>query len=485
MVSFSAVNTKRYGGGATVNYNFARDWNLSLSGGDSEETLDSEVDRLNKVTGVRAHINSNVGKEATWYTQALLNGSLFNLPGGAAKASLGAEYRHEFYRFGPKTNPSRRQVSRHIKSIFGELFLPMLRHVDVSVGLRHDDYSDFGSTTNPKVGVSWRISPEFKLRSAYGTSFRAPGANLESAVGAGVTNIFADFVNNPTGPGLVPMVAIVGSRALKPEKAKTFSLGVDYTPDSVPGLRASLNYYNINYRDRIVTPPWPFDTLTNPNLAALITHYPTSAQMIAALSALVEPDTVISDFVAGVNFDLNSPGFQGSFDVLDDRQMNASVVKTSGLDFLLDYHRPLGDGDLRVALNASYIFGLKTQFTSTAPIAELVDTYANPVDLRGRLSAGWGTKDFDVAAAVNYTDGYTNNGTVLVPEPVRTFTTVDLNLRYTLGTFDFGASALNIFDRHPPHINNALGLAARSSYDSANASVLGRTLTFRISKKWW
>src|SRR3546814_5341283 len=39
---------------------------------------------------------------------------------------------------------------------------------------------------------------------------------------------------------------------LGPERSKSWTAGMDLTPESVRGLRLSLTYYEIDYRDRIV-----------------------------------------------------------------------------------------------------------------------------------------------------------------------------------------------------------------------------------------
>ena len=37
-----------------------------------------------------------------------------------------------------------------------------------------DNYSDFGTTTNPKVGLKWGVVPQLVMRGTYETAFRAP-----------------------------------------------------------------------------------------------------------------------------------------------------------------------------------------------------------------------------------------------------------------------------------------------------------------------
>lgn len=47
-------------------------------------------------------------------------------------------------------------------------------YVRTYLGLRHDRYSDFGSSTNPRLSLLWQARPNHQLRLGYGSAFRAP-----------------------------------------------------------------------------------------------------------------------------------------------------------------------------------------------------------------------------------------------------------------------------------------------------------------------
>lgn len=49
--------------------------------------------------------------------------------------------------------------------------------VGVTFGLRHDDYSDFGSSTNPRLGIIYKPSSKLHFKALYGQAFRAPTFN--------------------------------------------------------------------------------------------------------------------------------------------------------------------------------------------------------------------------------------------------------------------------------------------------------------------
>ena len=99
-------------------------------------------------------------------------------------------------------------LNRNVKSVFGELVVPifgadnattLLQELTVSAAGRYDDYSDVGSTFNPKFGLTWRPIDWLKLRAAYGESFNAP--SLADGPTADLTTVFLL-------PGSLPEVAL-------------------------------------------------------------------------------------------------------------------------------------------------------------------------------------------------------------------------------------------------------------------------------------
>lgn len=79
-------------------------------------------------------------------------------------------------------------------------------NVNTILGLRHDDYTDFGSTTNPRLGATWQVG-EWQLRGNVGTGFRAP-TSLEQ---------YSSFVRGVS--------LITGNEELSAEKARMVDVG--------------------------------------------------------------------------------------------------------------------------------------------------------------------------------------------------------------------------------------------------------------------
>jgi outer membrane cobalamin receptor len=90
----------------------------------------------------------------------------------------------------------------------------------LTAGVRYDDYSDFGSTTNPRLALVWETSPQLTSKLLYGQAYRAPSFSEQWVK------------NNPQ---------TVGNPDLGPEETETLELAFDYQPTN--DLRMGLNFF--------------------------------------------------------------------------------------------------------------------------------------------------------------------------------------------------------------------------------------------------
>ena len=65
---------------------------------------------------------------------------------------------------------------RDVTALFAEFAIPIVKNLDATISVRYDDYSDVGSTTNPKFSLRFQPVPELLLRASYNTGF--PCADL-------------------------------------------------------------------------------------------------------------------------------------------------------------------------------------------------------------------------------------------------------------------------------------------------------------------
>lgn len=93
---------------------------------------------------------------------------------------------------------------------------------ELTLGLRLDEYSDFGSTVNPRVALVWDTDHNLTTKFLYGSAFRAPS----------FTEQFLQ--NNPVN---------LGNPDLQPEEIDTYEVAFDYRPSFGTQIILSLFHY--------------------------------------------------------------------------------------------------------------------------------------------------------------------------------------------------------------------------------------------------
>jgi iron complex outermembrane recepter protein len=271
---------------------------------------------LNYMMGYRS-ISSNF---AVNEKSGRVDGPLFDLPAGPVKAAIGASY--TTYNFGIREIDTRQSQNLLVNlndgqgwesfwAVFTQVNvpligddnrLPLVAGLELELSWRHDQYSDVGGTSNPKVAFNWRVIDDFTIRGGWGQSFRAPsfgetnetitftltGWNLPPTVapanqaigiscaggvptaGSGAEKVFNMFsgpyfvctpgaaLNVPGGlqlggssTGAISHGArdIVNTeqQTIEPERATNWSLGFDYTPSTgfLQGLNIQATWYRL------------------------------------------------------------------------------------------------------------------------------------------------------------------------------------------------------------------------------------------------
>lgn len=230
-------------------------------------------------TALNPFVSGPLGSDAlvdSLYTDALLKfasrqesisgfvrGSALELPAGAVQVVVGSEYhkstlepryiKHDFFPSGTEF-----QFDRDSYALFGELRIPLFSGNDravkrdvltASVAGRYDHFSDFGSTTNPQFGLTWRPIESLLLRGSYGRAFKAPPLpNLYNpqAIVPSVT------VFDPVkGQNAFVSVLQGGNPDLRPTRGKSHSFGAVWASDAVPGLDVSVTNWHVEERDAV------------------------------------------------------------------------------------------------------------------------------------------------------------------------------------------------------------------------------------------
>ena len=278
--------------------------------------------------------------EHYWVNEKGVNfdGPLFDVPAGQVKAAIGANYTSFHFTFTALDNTGSptlivptlsEALSKQVWAVFSQVnipifgdanALPLLRKLELEASWRHDQYSDVGGTSNPKVAFNWSPIDDLTFKGTWGTSFRAPSFaeqsnQVKTVFSAQNTPLFpipqtlvvtcnpvhnspADKLINP-GPGMIGWAGVVGNngvagqncgdgkglpvgltvlgssgpptlaglrtylnqsgQVLHPETAINYGLGVDYAPTNfLQGLDVQVTWYSVKINGSL-------QGFTNPN----------------------------------------------------------------------------------------------------------------------------------------------------------------------------------------------------------------------------
>ncbi|MBC2778914.1 TonB-dependent receptor domain-containing protein [Parasphingopyxis marina] len=475
--------------------------------------------------------------------QMQADGTLFSIGGGDVRLAFGTEYQGLFREQTIQTvrptgeilppNISPRQ-EREVLSAFGELFVPVIsdenggpgaRELSISLALRYDHYQDEqiapaltlldAGTWNPKIGIRYQPFEDLSFRATWGTSFRAPvlgdyslGAptvSLPTVISPGV----AAANGLPAAPVYITTLIQGGhTLGLSPEEAETWTAGMEFTPDWLPGLVGSITYYNIEFTNQI-QPPASQSSLNDPDYVAalvsssenliipgtgLVIFNPTTDQLqqfLAFGGAATAHVGVPDPFLYGSGSAPVGPQNTAVYALIDGLSHNTGIVQTDGIDVSLQYSFDTDIGTFSIGDTFSYVFNYDQSLLSSAPLQDFLNQVDFPLRFVNRAQLGYAVEGFAANVFVNYQNGY-DNTTVTPAARVESYTTFDLTVTFDTGdrpdmralrNMRFAFSAQNLFDADPPFARVVQG-AAVQNYDSQNASPLGRLLSFQITKSF-
>lgn len=465
------------------------------------ESWDAEV---SAVYGISENMGENLflgtlvsnptGRTELLTIEAKGYGDLFATPGGMIRTAIGAQYRGESFDASNELRNTSFKDDRDVFAAYGEVYVPLIgegnrvpgvEFLELTGAVRWEDYSVFGSTTNPKFGAVWSPIEGLKFRGTWSTSFRAPHYGELDTSGNQVAGLPPFFLPDPSSPsgfsGLV--VSSGGNPDLGPEDATIWTVGFDYTAELLSGVTLGATYFNISYDDRIIpvnSEIFLFDAfLIEDQLGDLLTRVSDPTDQ-AQIFSLIDP---------GLNFGLAVDDVGG---FLDARSQNLAGVDQSGIDANMAIQADTEIGSLTFNLNGTYLLKFDRQITPTAPIVDELDTIFNPTEFRLRTGLIWSNGTVNLAGFLNYTDSYSNN-TGGGNEDIDAWTTFDFSAVVDLGrAFSESAfldgmsvqlSAVNAFNEDPPFVNipNA---SFPIGFDGANANPLGRSVSLELLKRF-
>ncbi|WP_444926356.1 TonB-dependent receptor [Microbulbifer sp. TRSA002] len=382
-----------------------------------------------------------------------INGDLFATSNGAVAMAAGLEYREEkvsdipddqFQRgliFG--TESVYAKASRDISSAYVEVAIPLPARFDLALAARYDDYSDFGSTTNPMASLLWTATDQLSLRASWGTGFRAPslaqiglGDSQESVFFADTYGCEANGINIEDCGELDYTIIYSANPDLEAEESESFNIGAVYEP--IENLSISLDYWNITQEGKIDEVPFGYVYNLHCNdqdSTICVRDTPLEGQALGSLQSLRNGYTNIGEQdVSGVDLTIVYTGFE------------------------------LAGGEIGLRLDYSYLAEFERVELDTTGEAFITRDQAGEYEYpqhRWNATADWTFDNFGFSAGLSYIGEFEDtpdidfNGTLDYEShstrTVDSFLTMNMQARYTgFENMVLSLGADNVFDEEPP-----------------------------------
>jgi iron complex outermembrane receptor protein len=389
---------------------------------------------IDYITGTNPVVDSFM----MWSWDFKANGDLFDMGDmGVIRAAAGVEYRYEELasvrtianETGDIVGGSESTSvfgERDIKSLYAEVSIPVYDLMEFQVAARYEDYSDFGDTTKPKIGMKFTPVEGLLLRAAYGQSFRAP--DLPFLYSSGSVSFTSQFLNDPLRPSDPPNQIKTrggGNIDLQPEETDSTYVGVVVDMgkffNKLDGLSFEVDLWKFEQTDVIsrISANTIVANAGNPFYDAFITRLPPG------------PGETI-----------------GLIQEVSTQWQNLESQETQGIDLAVSYTLSTENyGEYRFKVEGTYV----DEFTfvdSEGNTEQWAGTWTQP-RWRANGTIAWNYGDWAASMFISWVGEYEE--LYLAPEKVKSYWRFNPQVSYS-GIADtkitFGVR--NVFDEEPP-----------------------------------
>jgi iron complex outermembrane receptor protein len=443
------------------------------------------------------------GENSVDFVDFRVTKDLMQMAAGPLAAAFGVEHRKEesFFEATDITaqlgslgiDPdSDTKGDRKATALFTEFGIPIMRNLDLTLAARYDKYSDFGNTTNPKIGLRYQPTKQVLVRGSYNKGFRAPTLyeiyqpasltfttdNYDDPVlcpgGVAVPGASAGVVcgqqvlQRNAGPGGIGLPV----SSLEPEKSDTFTVGFVFEP--MPSMAFGFDLWSIKIKNLISA--YPEQSVFGDPVANAARFTRCSGLPAGPIAGQIDR--------SDVDVCLNFPTFD-PIAFIDGTTTNLGELRTRGIDLSFTWRSDATPfGRWGVGIDGTYVDEYKYQRELNGEFIKAAGRYSDNAPVfrwQHVATLNWSAGPWSAILANRYKSGYTDQDEV---SDVKAYSVFDTSVTWTgIRNLTISGGILNLLDEDPPV--SVQSTTFQRGYDPRFTDPRGRTYTIRVGYKFF
>ena len=346
--------------------------------------------------------------------------------------------------------------NRNNYAAFFEIQPKPIENLDLKIAGRFEEFEN-DSSFDPKFSFKYNASENITLRASKSSSFSMPSmAQMFSS------DINLGSVRDFNGDSPFVRQAQIGNPDLKPATSNNINIGFIFENSL---QRLSIDYWNIDYKNRIEAQSAQVILNTDPNGPSITRN--SSGDLIGVTTTYFNEE---STEVSGIDLNFNK------LLLTSDKYGDVSLIINSTT--LIEFLTPaLGNEDSEIMINRVGKFNYDT------------NTHSLP---KNRINAflNWKYQEYDINFNSRYIDGYSNErpinslGTAYgYNNYVDSFLTNDFSIkklvRTNKGEIDLKLSVINVFDEEAPRLYDAPDFSFDTRVHDPRGRIIGISFEYR------
>jgi outer membrane receptor protein involved in Fe transport len=366
------------------------------------------------------------------------------VPGGGAASGNSVEIQFSNVPFA--------RGEQDVTEAFTEFLIPLVsdakgvQQLNFSAAARWADYSGAGQVQSWKGGLDWAIVDSLRLRTTVSQDVRAATMGEKFDRTGGFTPAFTDYGIVPNPAPYAATQYSNGTPDIKPENAKTKTLGFVYQPADISGLSVAVDWYSVDVTDNI----------QQSGAQAVVTGcYVDNDPFLCSLITRGGPPSTEDPNINYISL-IGIPYY------------NQAAVEAEGIDFEFNYRRMVdwfgGGESVGVRLLGSYL-SERNDINAAGGVTELAGSNGLP-EWTSVIQGNYNRGPLGINLSVRYTDSmiqnrnwnFNGNSTRwdVLDNEIASETIVDARINYRFAVRNTDLSVYfninNLFDTDPEEV---------------------------------